>query len=608
MNPAPFRSRDIALAGLIAVASLALYAPVLGFDFVTYDDSEYVTENTFVLPGLSAAGLASAVRDTQHPNWHPLTWLSHMLDIELFGLDAAGHHAVNALLHALNAALVFFLLRLATGAVWRSALVAALFAVHPLHIESVAWVSERKDVLSTAFGLGASLAYLGYARHGGGLRYFAVTLLFGAALLSKSMLVTLPCVFLLLDHWPLARLSSGELRQRVFEKLPWFAMSAALCAVTLLRQNSIGTMEWASDLHWLSRIAASVHAYAGYCAALLWPTGLAVHYSHPYMPQWGGSAPGFALLALEAIALATATLLCLRSICPPAIRVGWLWFLGTLVPVIGLIQVGNQGMADRYTYIPSIGFFVAIVWAAERIWAHLPERHGPLQRTPAALACASLVALAVASHLHLPTWRDSQTLIEGALAANPRNATMWLALGDARRAERDTDGALKAYEATLAINSSASTAHAGMAGILRSLGDHEGAIAHYRAAVPDSPRPAQALSNLGGVLLETGHRREAIEMLTRAITQDPNIAEAHYNLGNAFFSEGEHAAARRAYAAAIAARPDFALAHLNLGRVTAASGDLHEALVHFRRAVSLDPDLRAAQQSLDQALAMADPG
>ncbi|MBW2493586.1 MAG: tetratricopeptide repeat protein [Deltaproteobacteria bacterium] len=608
MDQVPLRTREIALAGLIAVASLALYAPVLGFEFVIYDDPEYVTENAFVMQGLSATGLVAAVTDTQLPNWHPLTWLSHMLDIELFGLGAAGHHAVNALLHALNAALVFLLLRFATAAVWRSALVAAAFALHPLHIESVAWVSERKDVLSTAFGLGASLAYLGYARRGGALRYGAVTLLFGAALLSKSMLVTLPCVFLLLDHWPLARLSSVDLRRLVCEKLPWFGMSAALCAVTLLRQHAAGTMEWAGDLHWLSRIAAGVHAYAGYCAGLLWPTGLAVHYPHPYLPQWGGTAPALARLALEAAVLSAATWLCFSRSCPPAIRVGWLWFLGTLVPVIGLIQVGNQGMADRYTYIPSIGFFVAIVWAAERIWAQLPEWRGLPQRAAAPLACVCLAALAVASHLHLPTWRDSETLIGGALAANPRNATMWLALGDARRAEGDMAGATEAYEAVLAINPSASTALANMAGILHSAGEHEAAIAHYRAAVPESPRPAQALSNLGGALHANGDHREAIETLNRAIEHDPNFAEAHYNLGNVHFSVGAHAEARSAYSAAIAARPDFALAHLNLGRVKAASGDLHEALEHFQRAVNLDPDHPAAQQSLERALALVEAG
>lgn len=405
--------RRCAVYALLAAVTLAVYAQVHDFEFVNVDDPIYVTDNPQVQAPLSATGVAWAFTNAHSGNWQPLTWLSHMLDYQVFGLRAGGHHLVNVLFHVLNALLLFEVLRRMTrddassDGLWRSAAVAALFALHPLHVESVAWVAERKDVLSTLFWLLTMAAYLGYVRRPSYGRYAWVLAAFALGLMAKSMLVTLPCALLLLDYWPLRRARRAS--RLVAEKAPLFALSAAFSAVAVMAQHrgeSLMSLE-AYPLRW--RAANAVVTYVHYLRETVWPTGLAAYYPHPKsaLPLWHVAAAGVAILALTVLAVHWRK----RR---PYLLVGWLWYVGTLVPVIGLVQIGTQGMADRYTYVPSIGVFIALVWGLAELAGRLRI---PGKATAAAL-CAVLAAnpnLALA-HNNLAYLLAREGEAEGAVA------------------------------------------------------------------------------------------------------------------------------------------------------------------------------------------------
>ena len=362
---------------LLALGTTALYWPITSHPFILYDDEQYVSANPHVTTGLSAANFVWAFKNSEAANWHPLTWISHQADCQLFGLNAGGHHLVNLLFHVANTLLVFVFLRSATGALWRSAFVAALFAWHPLHVESIAWASERKDTLSTFFWLLTMMAYVRFTElsktQNPKSKFFCLSalILFALGLMSKQMLVTLPCVLLLLDFWPLQRISafrfppSDLFRRLLVEKIPFFAMTIVASAVIYFVQTDAGAV-WKTPL--IDRLANAVLAYARYVAKIFWPADLAIVYPHP------GHWP--VILTLGAlVALAAWTFLCVhRWRQSPFLAVGWFWFLGTLVPTIGIVQVGAQSMADRYTYIPSIGFFIALVWGVAELCESRPER------------------------------------------------------------------------------------------------------------------------------------------------------------------------------------------------------------------------------------------
>jgi tetratricopeptide (TPR) repeat protein len=512
------------LATLFLLAgACALYAPTLGFEFLSYDDPVYVTRNPHLAGGFTAEAVRWAFTQAHAGNWHPLTWLSHALDIEWFGLEPAGHHATNVALHALNAALLFFALRALTGRAGRSFAVAALFALHPLQIESVAWVAERKNLLSTSFGLLAIWAYAGHARRGGAARGVAVTLLLAASLMAKAMFVTLPFLLLLFDVWPLARAAS--VRRRVLEKLPLFALAAAVSALVYIVQARAGAMDPAAHLPLLARLAHLPIAYVGYLAHALWPLDLAVLYPHPLI------AEGAALPAAR-VALALAALLGLSALAfwrtrhgRPAALIGWLWFLGTLVPVIGIVQVGWQGLADRYAYVPLIGLLLAGVWTAADALECVPSARS--RAAAGALATAAVCALlALASRAQLDPWRQSRTLFERALAVTGPNPVMHNELGVVLADEASYGPAEEHFRSAIALAPRWGAPAQNLGSLLRALGRPAEALPHLERGVALSPDPISARVALANALLDLGRRDEARAQLERALAVDPRDPRA----------------------------------------------------------------------------------
>jgi hypothetical protein len=427
----------LAVGIALFAGTLALFAQSIGFEFLSFDDRKYVTENPWVARGLALESIRWAFTTFYFTNWHPLTWLSYMLDFELYGLDAAGFHASNVVLHALNVALVFRVLARATGRTWPSALVAALFAAHPLHVEAVAWIAQRKELLSAFFGLLAIDAYTSWTRRGGAWRYARVVVWAALALMAKPMWVSLPLLLLLLDAWPLRRLAlrrSGGgpapelagIRTRLVEKLPLVGLSLLSCTLTLFAQER--AMDVSSDVGLALRAANAVVAYAAYLAKTLWPAGLSVLYPHPYLPGGTPLAPqqivGASLLLLAITAVA------LRARTRPYLLVGWLWFLVSLLPTIGLVQVGWQAMADRYTYVPHLGLFAMFAWSADDAVRYLRGR----SRGAAALALAAVLlavfGCAARSAQQMGAWRDTVTLYRHSLAATPDSHWLHFNLGN----------------------------------------------------------------------------------------------------------------------------------------------------------------------------------
>lgn len=599
-------------AALLAALTLAVYAQAVRFDFVGYDDPTYVTLNPEVSGGLSAEGVVWAFTDRTQVNWHPLTWLSHMLDVSLFGLDPAGHHATNVALHLANTLLLYALLLWMTGATLRSVAVAALFAVHPLHVESVAWVSERKDVLSTCFGLLSLLAYVRWTRRGGAGRYALCAGALAAGLMAKPMLVTWPFVLLLLDRWPLGRLSpqragAGEalrlLGRRVAEKLPLFALSAASCVVTWRYQHGGGATAPAAGVPLTERLANAVVAYAQYLGRAVWPTRLSVHYPHPSLPAYGGVPLGAGEIAgaLALLAVVSGLALALRR--RPYLAVGWLWFLGTLVPVIGIVQVGTQALADRYTYVPLIGVFVMTVWGGADLVAGLRWR-GP-QRALASAGAAWILLLALGAFDQARVWRDSLSLFERSLAVLPESPTLHLGMGNAERERGELKAAMDHWRRALAVNPELAEAHANLGNALLALGRGEEALAHHGEALLLEPEHAENHVNLANSLAATGRLEAAEDRYRHALAIDPDLAEAHYGLANARFAAGDPAAAVDHYRSALALRPDFVRAHSGLANALGAQGDLQGAIVHFRRALALQPNYPRARQGLERAMRLA---
>ena len=477
---------------------------------MTWDDPVYVVHNAHVREGLSLAGAEWALTSLEGSNWFPLTWLSHMLDVELFGTWPGGHHATNLFLHAADTALLFALLLSATRARLASAFAAALFALHPLRVEVVAWVSERKELLSTGFGLLAMIAYVSWTRRGGWVRYAAVLLAFAAALMSKQMFVTLPFVLLLLDYWPLARERSMD---RVREKLPLFALSAAACVAVFSAQELSRTL--APELPLGLRLAHATVAPFRYLALALWPSGLSVLYPHPYAPALGGEPWSTSTVIASAVGLAAITAAALAARRRPYLAVGWLWFLGTLVPVVGLVQVGPQGFADRYTYVPLIGPAIALAWAARDVIAALGARLA-VRIAAAAVALGALAAAGAASHERARAWSDSEILYRASLAATPRNPVLLYNLGELLAKRGRIEEAVQSYEAALAIDPGHVSANVNLGNIRLRARDPDHAIAHYRAALDRDPDDLEALQNLGRVLAWRGEREEALALFERA--------------------------------------------------------------------------------------------
>ena len=500
---------DLAIVLALAIACGAVYAQAASFEFVGYDDEAHVTLNAVTQQGLDPAALGPALRATVAANWHPVTQLSHMLDVELFGLDAGGHHAVNLMLHVLASALVFAFVRGATGSRWRSAMVAGLFAVHPLHVEVVAWVSQRKTLLCTVFGLGSTLAYLAYARS---RRRRALALSVGLltiGLLAKSMLVTLPVLFLLLDGWPLGRLRGPrDLGGLVREKWPLFVPVAGMAVVTIVAQRSSEAMAplGAGSIFGV-HLPNALLGYAWYIEKALWPTHLAVHYPHPYLPLAGGVPPsalalvgaGALLAAIVGVALATRN-------SRPWIAFGVAWGAIALLPVIGLVQVGSQAVADRYAYLSLIGPCVAVVWEANA----LRERLRWPALVGAGVAMVVLGAQGVAAHRQASYWRDSRTLYTRALEVSPRDLTLLFNMGNAEALAERYGKAEGFYRRALEVNPASSPAQLNLAELLRKHGepaDLAEAIGLYRSVLAARPANFRATRGLRKALVRTAELR-----------------------------------------------------------------------------------------------------
>lgn len=525
--------RGAFIAGGLAALTLALYAPVRGHGFVSFDDPLYVTANPNVRGGLSFEGLRNAFAKIVAGNWQPLTVLSHQLDVELFGLNPGAHHLINALFHAANTAVLFLVIYHATGTAGRSAAVAALFAAHPLHVESVAWISERKDVLSTLFWLMTMGAYLRYVQRPSARHYAVVVVLFTLGLLAKSMLVTLPFVLLLLDAWPLRRVSLESAgaaawgrawRPRVVEKAPLFALALVFSLIALYSQRRSGAIAPAEQFPILVRVANAVVAYVVYLRGTIWPVGLAVYYPHEgaAIIDWRPVAAGGLLAAVTAIVWR------MRATAPYAV-VGWLWYLGTLVPVVGLVQIGLQSHADRYTYVPLIGVFLAAVWGAADLLLFFRAN-----KSVAAVGFACVIAACAGlTRMQLAHWKDTETLFRRALVAAGESYTAHMNLGLALAERGEWVEATEHLRRAAALNPNAADAWFNLAGVSYLQGRYEEAVGYYRRVLAIHPQDDDAMARLALSLKALGRAHEAAQAAEEALQINPRNATARQLLDGA---------------------------------------------------------------------------
>lgn len=586
-----------------------MYARVGEFGFV-YDDSVYILDNPHVLGGPTGENLRWALTALYADNWHPLTWISHQLDILFFGLQPRGHHLVNLSFHAVNSGLLFLLLSRMTGALWRSAFPAALFAIHPLHVESVAWLSERKDLLSAFFMLLTVRAYLWYvAAPRRRRRLLVVAGGLAAGLMAKPMLVTLPFVLLLLDFWPLNRLMGARQPQQspassprypeilplLIEKLPLLMLSALVSVVTYIAQQAGGAMVLMSGHPVSARLANAVVSYLRYLGKMVWPADLAAIYPHPA----AGWPP--ALTAAAALTLAVVTALTLRHRRRrPYLATGWFWYLGMLVPVIGLVQVGFQAMADRYTYLPLIGVSICIAWSVPDLLSRVRLRREALIATAVLL----LVSLAARTRSQLPFWRDDGTLFAHAREVTTGNFVAEYNLGNALMKQGNVLEATDHYREAVRIKPDYVSAHNNLGATLAVQGRNEEALFHYREALRLEPDFAEALVGFGSLLRTLERFGEAEQLYRRALQVRPRDAAAHFGLGASLAHQGRNEEATAQLCDALSINPDLPLAHVYLGNILSAAGKVEEGKRSFLEALRIEPDNTDALYNLGVALAI----
>jgi protein O-mannosyl-transferase len=592
------RSQAVLVYLSLAAITWLVFARTLRHDFVNFDDHVYVYENPLVTRGLTIGGIVGAFTHPHARNWHPLTTISHMLDCQLYGLNAGGHHFTNLALHTIAVLLLFRVLRVTTGTLWPSGVVAALFAIHPLHVESVAWVSERKDVLSAVFFMLTLAAYVRYARAPSPERYFIVALIFAFGLMSKPMLVTVPFVLLLLDYWPLRRFdklpplkSKGGIvswlnRQSnylFFEKTPLLVLSGLSCLVTIWAQDSAtGLLE---QLPFTWRLNNALVSYIEYVRQTFWPARLAVFYPHPNnaLSMWQVTLATALLLAISALAIV------LRKK-RPYVFTGWFWYVGMLVPVIGIVQIGEQGHADRYTYLPYIGLFLLIVWTAADLattW-HLRRQYLWL------VAATTIAVLSYLAAAQTSFWKNSETLWNHTLSVTSNNDFAHNNLGFLYLRRGELDQAISHFETALKIRSGndqthynlgTALVHMNLANALARKGRAEEAIVYYEEAIKLRADYGDAYYNFGSVLFQQGWIDDAIAQWQKALAIQPNDAAAHTSLGNAFLQKGWPEKALIEYQKAVEIDPREANARNNMAWVLATSSD--PAIRNGTRAVSL---------------------
>jgi Tfp pilus assembly protein PilF len=564
---------------LILLTTFAVYWPAVNHEFINYDDPAYVTGNTHVKAGFTYENIRWAFTTTLMGNWNPVTWFSHMADAELYGLDPRGHHLTSIILHSINTALLFIFLYKITGSLWRSALVALIFSLHPLRVESVAWVSERKDVLSAFFFMTTLLTYAFYVEKPTIKRYFAMTVLFTLGLMAKPMLVTLPFVLLLLDYWPFCRLDLGQCKSLslhsrrpdnpvaktssilgiLSEKLPLFLLSAVFSIIAVYAQSSAKAIQSLPAYPVTRRLSNALLAYVNYIGKTFWPRDLAVLYPLP------GNIPSLHVI-LAFVFLACVSLSCvLFSRRYPFLLTGWFWFVGTLVPVIGLLQVGLQAMADRYTYIPSIGLTILIVWGTAEATRNLHHRTIILGVS----GCVLVLLLTIATLFQLKYWENSITLFTHALAVTNQNYVAHTNLGDALDKRGRYGEAMSNYEEALRIKPDDAFVYDKLATDLDIVGRPDDAVAFYRKSLQLDPGNARVHNNYGITLIRRGETDEAIKQFMQAVQLDSELVDAHYNLGLALADEGKN----------------------------------QEAIQHYIEALKLSPSDPEIRNSLDRALA-----
>ena len=601
---------SILIVFLLVAATSAVYMQVAGYDFVEYDDYEYIIENPHVLKGITPDSAAWAFTSGYAANWHPLTWLSHMLDVTLFGLDPAGHHLVNVFFHVMNAVLLFLVLRYITGALWQSAVVAALFALHPLHVESVAWIAERKDVLSAFFFLLTIGAYGWYCRRPGPRRYTVVFGLFALGLMAKPMLVTLPFVLLLLDYWPLKRIrnswaatadsrtGNNKLYSRtvtalVREKVPLILLSLLSSVATFAAQSKGGATKNLETLAIYPRIANAFVSYVRYIGQTVAPCKLAVLYPHPArsLPLWQGF---FAALAIAAVTAVFVVFFRNRRY----LAVGWFWYIGMLVPVIGIVQVGVQSHADRYTYLPTIGLSIIVVWAVGDMTRKMRRR----DILNGLLAVTVICALTTATWIQVKYWRNGFTLFTRAISVTKNNFVIHNNLGVCIAKRGRFRDAYPHFEEALRINPDYQSAHSNMALLLFSLDDPEGALKHGKEAVRLSPDNPRAHANLALALARNGRTEEAMAEFREAITKGPDDIRVLNNMALVLLREGEYGGAREYFLKALEVNPHEAENHNNYGNLLVLTGNNDDAIGHFKEVLKRFPGHVDALNNLGVAM------
>jgi tetratricopeptide (TPR) repeat protein len=562
------QSKTIFLCLALFADALWTFWPALQNGFVDYDDPDYVTQNFHVQQGLSWANLRWAFSDTQQAGfWHPLTWLSHELDCQFFGLNPWGHHLTNILIHALNAVLVFLVFKKMFRALWRSFFLAAIFALHPLRVESVAWIAERKDVLSAFFWLLTMLAYTQFVEQSkiknqkSKIFYALALLMFACGLMSKPMIVTLPFVLLLIDFWPLQRFkvqrSGFSVRDLILEKIPFFILAIAASAIAFVTQRASSATS--IGLPFVARAENAIISYCRYLEKIFWPTDFAFFYPHPgFWPIGIVSAATILLIGISIFAIAYR-----RE--HPYLLVGWFWFLGTLVPVIGLVQVGAQAMADRFTYIPSIGIFIILIWGT----AELAQRWKIQPAAPATIAIVAMVPCIFLTRQQICFWKNSETLCEHALAVTKNNYIAHFCLGVTFEKQNRLEDAMN----------------------------------EYRAAIAEKPDYAPAHNNLGFMLGSAGKFDEALTEFNEALQCESDTAKTHFGMGVIYGREGQTQKAIAEFQSATKLEPDWPDAHFNLGIALEHSGQLDEAVVELQTAVNLEPNSAKFRFNLGNALA-----
>ena len=664
---APSRFPVWLMAVLLALVTMALYWPATGHDFINYDDPLYVTDNPHVQAGLTWKGLAWAFGRVhgERTYWHPLTWVSHMLDCQLYGSKPWGHHLTSVLLHAANAVLVFLVFRrmtglrhagvqgatpasglsgvvdsktsvaasaTQTGAFWRSAVLAALFAVHPLQVDTVAWVAERKNLLSALFWLLTTWAYVRYVEGRrknaecrmqkpeasglwSGVRspwslshlpssiFYLLSLgLFALGLMCKPVLVTLPFVLLLLDYWPLGRKAEGRGQRAeggawlwtklVWEKVPFLVLAAASSVVTVLAHHALGSLDSVTRLPWDTRLENALVSYVRYLGKTFWPSRLAVFYPYPdAWPIWEVVTCGLVLLIISGLVLGTA-----RS--RPWLLVGWFWFVGVLVPFIGLVQAGAQAMADRFMYVPAIGIMVAVVWGLAGL-----AKGGRYRQIGVSVAgCAAVVVCLVLTRQQLGYWQDSEALFRHVNEVTENNYLAHLNLGTALGKKGRIDDAIRQFQEAIRLKPDYALAHNNLGNALRKKGQIDEAVSQCQEAIRLQPDYALAHNNLGNALTEKGQIDDAINQYREAIRLKPDLADAHCNLGAVLVRKGQTDEAIRQYLEGIRLNPDDALAHYNLGIALVRKVQIGEAIRQYEEAIRLKPDYADAHYNLGNVL------